>query len=38
MPQQRVVELDAMTDQPFAVVDQQPQVEFRSSRCAVGKD
>src|SRR3954463_1598722 len=30
MPQQRVIELDAMTDQPFAVVDQQPQVEFRS--------
>src|SRR4051794_21115005 len=30
MPQQRVVELDAMTDQPFAVIDQQPQVEFRS--------
>jgi hypothetical protein len=30
MPQQRVVELDALADQPFAVIDQQPQVELRS--------
>jgi hypothetical protein len=30
MPQQRAVELDAMADQPFAVVDEQPQVELRS--------
>jgi hypothetical protein len=28
MPQQRAVELDAMADQPFAVVDEQPQVEL----------
>jgi hypothetical protein len=28
VPQQRAVELDAMADQPFAVVDQQPQVEL----------
>src|SRR4051812_16909694 len=28
MPQQRAVELDAMADQPFAVVDQQPHVEL----------
>ena len=28
MPQQRAVELDALADQPFAVIDQQPQVEL----------
>ena len=28
MPLQRVVERDALTDQPLAVIDQQPQVEL----------
>jgi hypothetical protein len=28
MPQQRAVELDAMADEPFAVVDEQPQIEL----------
>ena len=28
MPLQRAVELDAVTDQPFAVIDQQPQIEL----------
>ena len=28
MPLQRVVERDALTDEPFAVIDQQPQVEL----------
>jgi hypothetical protein len=28
MPQQRAVELDAMADQPLAVVDEQPQIEL----------
>jgi hypothetical protein len=28
MPLQRAVERDALTDQPFAVIDQQPQVEL----------
>src|SRR3954452_24002080 len=30
MPQQRAVELDAMADESFAVVDKQPQVQLRS--------
>jgi hypothetical protein len=29
MPEQRAVELDAVTDEAFAMVDQEPQVEFR---------
>jgi hypothetical protein len=29
MPLQRAVERDALTDQAFAVVDQQPQIELR---------
>ena len=28
MPQQRAVELDAVADQPLAVIDQQPQIEL----------
>jgi hypothetical protein len=28
MPLQRAVELDAMADKPFAVVNEQPQVEL----------
>ena len=28
MPQQRAVELDAVTDQPLAMVDEQPKVEL----------
>jgi hypothetical protein len=40
MPQQRAVELDAMADQAFAMVDEQPQVELGpvqvgSVRCSV---
>jgi hypothetical protein len=38
MPQQRAVELDAMADQPFSVVDEQPQVQLGPSKCAAGKD
>src|SRR4051812_12154121 len=30
MPKERAVELDAVTDQAFAVIDEQPQIELRS--------
>ena len=36
MPLQRVVERDALTNQPLAVVDQQPQVELGTCSCAAG--
>ena len=28
MPLQRVIQADALTNQPFAVIDQQPQIEL----------
>ena len=28
MPLQRVVHTDALTDEPFAVIDEQPQIEL----------
>ena len=40
MPLQRVVERDALTNQPLAVVDQQPQVEpgtFQPRRWQLGE-
>jgi hypothetical protein len=37
MPQQRAVELDAMANQSFAVVDQEPQVQLRSVQVRGGE-
>ena len=38
MPLQRAVERDALADEPFAVIDQQPQIELGPVQCAAGKD
>jgi hypothetical protein len=32
VPLQRVVDPDALTDEPFAVIDQQPDVELRAGQ------
>ena len=36
MPLQRVVDRDALADEAFAVIDEQPKIEFRPSKCAAG--